>query len=1203
MGRHRQEGCAGYVEMLRAALESCRAPRAAGAEVTHTAFDGGRYYIPAACQASFFRAYAAALAEGEMLGIVEQHRHIAPVVIDLDLRGAAGPDGRPRRLYAPEDVAAFVAALHAALAELVDMRGVACTDTYVLEKPPRVKAGGGGNGGGGAPVVKDGLHIVIPEVVTRAETQLLLRQAMLPAVERLFGNRGAAGDVYDEAVIERNGWPMLGSRKKDAGGWEENAWAISRVFFYDAAASATAEAPRAAVEAIAPADRPPSAALVALLSIRNKHVEAPLTEPGRARVMELVERREAERQARIQAECEAHARATGAFGAAARAEGGGEEGGGGDCDGDALAATGALGALVALLGPERAVPWYEWYKVGQCLANVTDKSEQGLELFHAFSKRADEADARSDEQARALDALAGGGGCGGDDAAAAPQDEPPRAGRYDARACDQLWRSLTPTAGPGKRLGVGSLRHWAREDDPDGYRAWAAAHGRRAAPQAPVDAEAQRQIDRVASVLKERLSPVDGPLDIRAEVTPDHQMVFTAFRDGADGDGEAAAAAKGRVSPHYFVTLEKPVPRFLGPLVPGTVIDTQLKAVHHALNKPRGGYVCVMSGDDTMTLVPSDPAERESGTLGRVTMFKPFSGAADAYANLQVPGKGDVGLSIKKVQVLEQVVRNAVQEYTDRVLGVNASIVFANCTFNNNLTIVVPPNGDKDRPQALTQEEVVDALVRGAPELCSRIAFCPEAKTGCCNGIFFCDPDTSIWKREANEVLEQRVLAAIRPLEAGLARADVRHIHSVRGRADTLYALKSRCIVGDFLLRANSDPNLFAFADGQVYDLTVRAFRRAQPRDYIVMHVPWAYDPAAAAAHRPAVDRFLAQVLPDADERRVAITFFALLLSGRRELKRFAIFTDRRDGNNGKSTFWAMLKQFFGAYAICKTEFFLKGSFEKSRDSHDAGLQAMIGKRLAVADEMSNEMWLDAPMIKKGSGGPAVRMQGRGMRTADVFEFTWQAGMLLIFNNGQCPKFDASDAALCERMLIVPFRAKFVAGQQEERVDRHDGPEFPLDQAVDQRFGDWMPALFDVFVDHLQYAPLLMDSRRLPKSMTEWRTDIASDANVLKDWLERSYEATGDDADYVELKDAKDAFFKHEADGGGSNDEKRRVPRKQFINLAKAYFVAAASAGSRAVYNEYDSNVPGKPTTRAVVRGLKPRPPAFAARFTTPDEA
>ena len=140
---------------------------------------------------------------------------------------------------------------------------------YVLSKPPRLHKGG---------VYKDGLHLHIPGIVTRPEVQHLLRAAMLPHVAALFGDKctNSAEDIYDEAVIERNGWLLYGSKKPD----EPTPWTVLRV--------------------LAPTGEPfvwnpDPLHLVPLLSIRNKYDESPYT----AECIEAVKLMVAEKDAAV----------------------------------------------------------------------------------------------------------------------------------------------------------------------------------------------------------------------------------------------------------------------------------------------------------------------------------------------------------------------------------------------------------------------------------------------------------------------------------------------------------------------------------------------------------------------------------------------------------------------------------------------------------------------------------------------------------------------------------------------------------------------------------------------------------------------------------------------------------------------------------------------------------------------------------------
>ena len=121
-----------------------------------------------------------------------------------------------------------MAALYLELGRLAVIGETNC-DLFLLEKPAPRNAKGGSQ----ATVFKDGLHLMVPRVVTRPEVQHALRAAMLPHVRRIFFGPAepsrflcSAEEVYDEAVIESNGWLLYGAKKPD----EPHPWTVTRVF-------------------------------------------------------------------------------------------------------------------------------------------------------------------------------------------------------------------------------------------------------------------------------------------------------------------------------------------------------------------------------------------------------------------------------------------------------------------------------------------------------------------------------------------------------------------------------------------------------------------------------------------------------------------------------------------------------------------------------------------------------------------------------------------------------------------------------------------------------------------------------------------------------------------------------------------------------------------------------------------------------------
>ena len=303
----------------------------------------------------------------------------------------------------------------------------------------------------------------------------------------------------------------------------------------------------------------------------------------------------------------------------------------------------------------------------------------------------------------------------------------------------------------------------------------------------------------------------------------------------------------------------------------------------------------------------------------------------------------------------------------------------------------------------------------------------------------------------------------------------------------------------------------------------------------------------------------------------MTLAYFAGLLSGRRNIKKFLVLTDQRAGDNGKTAFFHLMRDFFSAYAKVSATFVCKASVERGRDEHNSGIDKMFGKRLLVGDEMSSKMTLDDALVKNYTGGQNVVVEGRKFGSDTCFRFVWQAGIVLNFNVGCCPQFDTADQAFTQRMLVVPMRSKFVAFLPEDNVDEHT---FVRDTNVTQAFPSWMSALADVLCERFVGAEDCI--QRLPPAMQGWRQDITSAANPMAQWLDSRVDITGDPADIVTFAELRALY------SGPVPDTVAKYWR--------AYFVELTHLGVKYLKNTTIEGHHGKRTgTKDVVRGVSLR--------------
>jgi len=220
-----------------------------GDDYSHTSMKGGSFYIPYDKTAEFHNLYYEHIKKGGAAYLTEKHKHISPILIDLDFRYA---NTDAKRVYTADQVKDLTTAYLRVLNEYVDLSHD--PTIYILEKPsPKLHDKD-------PAIVKDGVHMMIPDVVTTPELQFTVRNRVLElgVIDRVFKDCGftnTAADIFDEQVIQKNNWLMHGSCKPKGTPYE-----VSQTFTLDVSEHTlnVAESKLTGVE------------LIKELSIRNK---------------------------------------------------------------------------------------------------------------------------------------------------------------------------------------------------------------------------------------------------------------------------------------------------------------------------------------------------------------------------------------------------------------------------------------------------------------------------------------------------------------------------------------------------------------------------------------------------------------------------------------------------------------------------------------------------------------------------------------------------------------------------------------------------------------------------------------------------------------------------------------------------------------------------------------------------------------------
>ena len=318
-------------------------------EYTHTSIvkPTGSFYIPSDKLDDFYDLYACAVKHDEDLYVTEKHRDISPVLVDLDFRFKKEDDVVPKRAYTDTDVRSIVEIYVKNIVEYVD---VAEFRVCVMQKPGPVVDKN---------VVKDGIHIVIPDIVTRSSVQFIIRKNVLNDCDQVFKNIvgliNPAHDIIDEAVIERNNWQMYGSKKPNC-----EKYAVTKVYKV-----VVADAGDYSMEEDTVLD---GAEYVSLLSIRNKYDTTPL----KIEKQEEVQAFEQELNQKKMSQANGKKKSNGILQSSQNMKK------------NTCESIEYVNSLVEILSIDRAEKYELWIRLGWCLRNIDHRM---LDTWIEFSKK------------------------------------------------------------------------------------------------------------------------------------------------------------------------------------------------------------------------------------------------------------------------------------------------------------------------------------------------------------------------------------------------------------------------------------------------------------------------------------------------------------------------------------------------------------------------------------------------------------------------------------------------------------------------------------------------------------------------------------------------------------------------------------------------------------------------------------------------
>jgi putative DNA primase/helicase len=276
-------------------------------------------------------------------------------------------------------------------------------------------------------------------------------------------------------------------------------------------------------------------------------------------------------------------------------------------------------------------------------------------------------------------------------------------------------------------------------------------------------------------------------------------------------------------------------------------------------------------------------------------------------------------------------------------------------------------------------------------------------------------------------VINEAKALADNPGKAGQERVDMLYGWARQtGNQARIHALLSAAApyLTEHVETLDRDPYLLAARNGTLMLGSQTEFRESRREDRLTRALGVEYKPGAAC---PLFEKFLEDIMPDADMRDFLQRILGYCLTGSTREQTFFIFWGT--GNNGKSTLMNVVRHILGDYAVnSPVSTFLAKRDGNSGSEASPDLARLPGARMVSAAEPPEGARLDEAKVKEmASGEPmTVRHLNQGF-----FEF--RPVFKAIISTNHRPVIRGTDHGIWRRIRLVPFAVQI----QNDQIDRN----------------------------------------------------------------------------------------------------------------------------------------------------------------------
>ena len=350
-------------------------------------------------------------------------------------------------------------------------------------------------------------------------------------------------------------------------------------------------------------------------------------------------------------------------------------------------------------------------------------------------------------------------------------------------------------------------------------------------------------------------------------------------------------------------------------------------------------------------------------------------------------------------------------------------------------------------------------------------------------------------------------------------------------------------------IKFDSNPYLFCF-NNKIYDLKTHTFISPNPYDYISLTTGYDYIVNLDEDKKleTELEKLISSIFPDEDEKKLYLTILATSLEGL-NLQKFIIASG--GGGNGKGLINELGCKTLGNYSYILPSNVLLGQQKKGSNPEIAN---MNNKRFVIAKEPESSEYVNVEIIKDLTGTDEVNARLNHSNNTQTF-----LKCTLVMECNDKPKLNniSQPDALLRRIIISHFKSTFVEQSFYDELTSEEKENIFIGNSYYKtpEFKDkYKQILFNILIKYYKkYTETKTDVNAcgvlpITKSIRQRTYDYLEASDIIKEFLDETYEKTSNDKNRIKLKNVYETFKASDYFKNLENKMKKLYNYKGFIS-------------------------------------------------------